>query len=438
MKYPMSPFKDLIEQASKPKIHFKGHEVLSLSHIGLINVKSVFFRGLKYSQGKPDHILVEIELADSSSMALEEGISVDDPVIFHKQLNHILTQEGFNGCLHLNVFKARIVDKKDTEKSTEVDMENNEKSRYRKDGNEDVEVYTSVKPYYTFKSLILPEKTMNALEEAIGIFSVYDQVFIEWGFSEIEPFPKCALNFYGPPGVGKTLSAHALADRLNKRIIVASYADIESKYHGDGPKNVQAIFDTAEKEEAVLFIDEADSLLSRRLTNVTQGSEQAINSMRSQLLICLEQFKGIVIFSTNLAQNYDKAFETRIRHIAFELPDQSCRKTLWELHIPSQVPSRGNIDFHSLSLIDDICGRDIKNASIHSAISAALNQTVLTTDLLIEQINQIIDARIKDTSTKAEDANPELKDKIFKALKKRRELDAEQNVMSQEDQTDKT
>jgi SpoVK/Ycf46/Vps4 family AAA+-type ATPase len=92
------------------------------------------------------------------------------------------------------------------------------------------------------------------------------------------------------------------------KIIEASYAHIKSMYHGEGPKNVEALFYAAQAQNAILFIDEADSLLSRRLTNVNQGSEQAINSMRSQLLICLERFKGVVIFATNLVQNYDPAF----------------------------------------------------------------------------------------------------------------------------------
>ncbi len=66
------------------------------------------------------------------------------------------------------------------------------------------------------------------------------------------------------------------------------------------------------------FFDEADSLLSKRLTSVSQGSEQAINSMRSQLLICLEEFRGIVIFATNLVINYDQAFLTRLISVEFK------------------------------------------------------------------------------------------------------------------------
>ena len=141
---------------------------------------------------------------------------------------------------------------------------------------------------------------------------------------------------FGASGTGKTMAAEAIANKLNKKILEVSYADVESKFHGEGPKKVKAIFLAASRENAVLFFDEADSLLSRRLTNVTQGSEQAINSMRSQLLICLEQFKGIVIFATNLVANYDKAFLTRLISVEFTTPDAPTRKRIWDIHLPNR------------------------------------------------------------------------------------------------------
>lgn len=100
---------------------------------------------------------------------------------------------------------------------------------------------------------------------------------------------------------------------------------------------VKAIFRAAEKQDAVLFLDESDSLLSKRLTNVSDGSAQAINSMRSQLLICLEKFKGVVIFATNLVVNYDRAFLSRLINIEFPMPDQEARMEIWNRHIRERV-----------------------------------------------------------------------------------------------------
>ena len=168
------------------------------------------------------------------------------------------------------------------------------------DYEEKAKQYVPVDPLYSFERVILPEDVLEKINGALGILECENKVFKEWGLYEIQPHPSSSLSFYGAPGTGKTMAAEAIAHKLGKKILKVSYADVESKYHGEGPKMVKAIFLAAAKADAVLFFDEADSLLSKRLTSVTHGSEQAINSMRSQLLISLEEFRGIVIFATNL------------------------------------------------------------------------------------------------------------------------------------------
>lgn len=214
--------------------------------------------------------------------------------------------------------------------------------------------YQSQPPAYNFDLLVLSETVLQNLLAAIDSIEVESLVFEKWNIKQIQPFPRIVLNFWGKPGTGKTLAAHAIANRLNKKILLASYADIESKFHGDGPKNLKAIFYAAERDNAVLFIDEADSLLSKRLREVNSGSEQAINSMRSQLLICLEQFRGIVIFATNLVENYDKAFETRVRHIHFPMPDENCRYQIWQKHLPPELPLAPDVSIDKLAKVTDI------------------------------------------------------------------------------------
>lgn len=149
---------------------------------------------------------------------------------------------------------------------------------------------------------------------------VASKVFDEWGLRAIIPTASAALSFYALPGTGKSMAAETLATRLGMKILMATYADIGSKFHGEGPKMVKAIFMAAEREDAVLFLDESGSLLSKRLTNVSDGSSQAINSMRSQFLMSLERFKGVVIFATNLVVNYDKAFLLRLVNVEFTSP----------------------------------------------------------------------------------------------------------------------
>ena len=256
--------------------------------------------------------------------------------------------------------------------------------------------YKAQQPLFTFDQLVVSDALMEDLLSAVEVMRVERTVFDEWGLRKIEPFPHSALNFHGPPGTGKTLAAHAIAHALNRSILVASYAEIESKFHGEGPKNIKAIFHAAERDHAILFIDEADSLLSKRLTEVTQGSEQAINSMRSQLFICLQEFRGVVIFATNLVENYDKAFDTRVRHLHFPMPDEQSRREIWHKHLVPQLPLADNVSTDQLAAYaDGICGRDIKNAVIDAAVRVARYRKghVELSDL-IEAVDRIKAARV--------------------------------------------
>jgi SpoVK/Ycf46/Vps4 family AAA+-type ATPase len=274
--------------------------------------------------------------------------------------------------------------------------------------------YESRAPLYTFEQLVLPGDVEQELVVAVEALRLEPLVFDVWGLRAIEPYPRTALNFHGPPGTGKTMAAHALAHRLGRRILVASYAEIESKYHGDGPKNVRALFQAAERQGALLFVDEADSLLSKRLTQVTQGSEQAINSMRSQLLICLEQFRGVVVFATNLVENYDKAFETRVRHVRFSLPDLEGRREIWRRLLVPGLPLASDIDPAVLAeREDDVCGRDLKNAVLDAARRAAVaGAPTLTLEDLLAAVRRIKSARVGEgrplTGEETEDARRQL------------------------------
>jgi SpoVK/Ycf46/Vps4 family AAA+-type ATPase len=241
--------------------------------------------------------------------------------------------------------------------------------------------YIPVEPLYTFERVILPKDVLEKIEEAVGILECENKVFNEWGLYEIQPHPSTSLSFYGPSGTGKTMAAEAIAHKLGKKILKVSYADVESKYHGEGPKMVKAIFLAATKNDAVLFFDEADSLLSKRLTSVLQGSEQAINSMRSQLLICLEEFRGIVIFATNLVVNYDQAFLTRLISIEFKNPDFDTRKRIWNVHIRPlddgkehklRIPLASDINVDELAEKYEFAGREIRNAVVSACVGTAM------------------------------------------------------------------
>lgn len=286
--------------------------------------------------------------------------------------------------------------------------------------------YCAEEPRYSFEQVILPKKTLEQIEQAIGIIKVEHKVFDEWGLRSIIPTANSALSFYGPPGTGKSMAAEAIANKLGKKILSATYADIESKYHGEGPKMVKAIFMAAERDDAVLFLDESDSLLSKRLTNVSDGSAQAINSMRSQLLISLERFKGIVIFATNLVVNYDKAFLSRLINIEFTMPSAEERERIWWQHLKTdsiRVPLSNDVDIKLLAENYEFSGREIKSSVKSACIAAALDNRdsvtqkdfVKACDITKEETEKVAAAN-DHTVSKKSPINDSQKDTIISAI----------------------
>ena len=225
-----------------------------------------------------------------------------------------------------------------------VDKVNNKKeAESNQVKNEDgLPTFLPQTPRYSFEQIILPEETKDRILSDLNSIKCQDLIYNQWGFAEVESKPKSILNFFGPPGTGKTMCAHAIAKMLGKPLLALNYSEIESKYVGDAAKNLKKAFDTATELEAVMFFDEADSFLGKRIENVSHGSDQALNSLRSQMLILLEEFEGVVLFATNLVTNFDKAFESRILdHIKLELPNREARAAIIEKMLPSKMPQIG-------------------------------------------------------------------------------------------------
>lgn len=222
----------------------------------------------------------------------------------------------------------------------------------------------------------MPDSIRQQIKEAICIINNKDLIYNTWGFSEVDSIPKSILNFYGPPGTGKTMCAHAIANELGKRLLALNYSEIESKFVGDAPKNLQRAFEIATEEDCVLFFDEADSFLGKRIQSVNQSADQALNSLRSQMLILLEEHSGVVIFATNLVSNFDKAFQSRIlKHIKFDLPNEEARIAIIRKMTPSKLPLAGPLADSELKelgeMTEGFSGREIKNAILDTLLAKA-------------------------------------------------------------------
>lgn len=228
-------------------------------------------------------------------------------------------------------------------------------------------------PRQNAKVLRLPPSVTDLIHNAIQRFNVSSLVYREWGLSQIDPIPRLSLNFVGPPGTGKTLAAHYVARALNKNILEVSYADIVSKYFGEAAKNLAELYRYSAESNAVLFIDEAETLLSRRSSGNTDGSDHAINSMRSQLLTLIEKTPILSIFASNLVSSYDEAFISRLISVPFALPDEAMRSEIWRAHLPASLPTESSVSPTQLARIHPgLNGRQIARAVVEAAHRAAI------------------------------------------------------------------
>jgi SpoVK/Ycf46/Vps4 family AAA+-type ATPase len=231
----------------------------------------------------------------------------------------------------------------------------------------------TIVPERTFADVILPPETRRTLDEALAQVRNHTLIFNQWGLGERHATGLgLAFNFAGPPGTGKTICAEAIAHALGMKLLVVNYAEVESMWLGETPKNVAAAFRAAAEQNAVLFFDEADAIASRRTVG-GHAQQQEANTTVNVLLRELEGFNGVVIFATNLAANFDPAFERRIRtHVRFEMPGVEERERIWAVQVhPTLTPLAKDVDFRALAERYPASGGDIKNAVLKAASAAA-------------------------------------------------------------------
>jgi ATP-dependent 26S proteasome regulatory subunit len=232
------------------------------------------------------------------------------------------------------------------------------------------ELVEAVEPQRSFDDVVLPERTLRALDHALALVRKHDLIFRQWGLAERHSTGLgLAFHFAGPPGTGKTICAEALAYTLHRKLLVVRYSELESRWVGQTAKHVASVFRAAERQDAVLFFDEADAIAGRRFTAMQAAVDREANSVVNVLLHELESFPGVVIFATNLAANMDPAFERRIRtHILFEMPDVDSRERIWQVQVhPRKTPLADDVDFRALAEAYPRSGGDIKNAVLKAA-----------------------------------------------------------------------
>lgn len=175
--------------------------------------------------------------------------------------------------------------------------------------------------------------------------------------------------FTGSSGTGKTLAATVLGSRLGLDVHRLDLASVVDKYVGETEKNLHRVLSAAEELDVVLLIDEGDALLGRR-TEVRSANDRFANQETNFLLQRLEQYRGIVVVTTNAPDQVDGAFQRRMDAVVdFLPPSPRERVEIWRLHLPpDHTVSEGLL--RELAQRCVMTGGQIRNAVVHAILLA--------------------------------------------------------------------
>ena len=222
---------------------------------------------------------------------------------------------------------------------------------------EEQDIFELIDSETSLDDVVLSAKTQETLENLMQ--QVDKKVvarLVEWGVKEKKSGIDARIIFYGAAGTGKTMTAYSLAKSLKRQVLAFDCSKILSMYVGESEKNVRKIFDTfyelseKTKTEPILLLNEADQFLGARSSGNITGSDQMHNQMQNIFLEQIENFRGMLIATTNLLENIDKAFSRRFNYkIEFKKPDKTQRERLWELMLPIDAPYEKDFDINELA-----------------------------------------------------------------------------------------
>ena len=222
---------------------------------------------------------------------------------------------------------------------------------------EEQDIFELIDSETSLDDVVLNEKTQETLENLMRqVDKEVIQRLVKWGVKDKKSGIDARIIFYGAAGTGKTMTAYSLAKSLKRQVLAFDCSKILSMYVGESEKNVRKIFDTfyelseKTKTEPILLLNEADQFLGARSSGNITGSDQMHNQMQNIFLEQIENFRGMLIATTNLLENIDKAFSRRFNYkIEFKKPNKKQRELLWQKMLPKDAPYEDSFDYKKLA-----------------------------------------------------------------------------------------
>ena len=227
----------------------------------------------------------------------------------------------------------------------------------------DIILYTSI----IEKNLFFNEKERKSLEFLTDLLHQENYNSVTNRLRDQGMNPGITVLFHGNPGTGKTESVYQISKATERNIKCIEISETKSKWYGQSEKLIKQVFDSYRKSVdaneiiPILLFNEADGIFGTRKTVGTASVDQTENACQNIILSELEsEFRGILIATTNLTKNLDKAFERRFLYkIFFEKPDTQTKALIWK----DKIPALQEEECHLLSTRYDLSGGQIQNVA---------------------------------------------------------------------------
>ncbi|HZK07263.1 MAG TPA: ATP-binding protein [Bacteroidales bacterium] len=184
---------------------------------------------------------------------------------------------------------------------------------------------------------------------------------------------------YGDPGTGKTESVYQLARETGRSILPVEISQTKSMWFGESEKLIKGVFESyrrlqeGSRDYPILLFNEADGIFGKRTTNMESGVSQTLNAMQNIILQEMEDFEGLMIATTNLTDNLDKAFDRRFLYkVKFEIPDLNTRIQIMQEKIPFLSPCAIGQLCEQFKLTGGQMANIAKKCNIHELLGGSL------------------------------------------------------------------
>src|SRR6056297_190888 len=225
------------------------------------------------------------------------------------------------------------------------------------------------RPDVTYEDIGGLEGELEQVREMIELPMRHPELFSRLG---IEP-PKGVL-LHGPPGTGKTLMAKAVANEIDAHFQTISGPEIMSKYYGESEEQLREVFEEAEENApAIVFIDELDSIASKREEAGGDVERRVVAQLLSLMDGLEERGRVTVIAATNRIDAIDPALRRGgrfDREIEIGVPDKEGRKEILQVHTRG-MPLADDVDLDRLAAsTHGFVGADLESLTKESAMNA--------------------------------------------------------------------